>query len=71
MGNDNGGTASPAQIQEPSPEFPGIALRDYFAAAVLPEVVRSQGLHGNLEGIAQTAYGLAQVMVDYRKNHLK
>lgn len=60
------GTLLPPGSQTP---YPGMSLRDYFAAIALPECMRLLASEGNLSrhGAADSAYLLADAMLAARR----
>jgi hypothetical protein len=73
----DGGPAFPAERREQGPgthtwhsvAYPGMSLRDYFAAKVLAAVADSEGLVSlnDLEEIAAGCYALADAMLAERE----
>ena len=69
---DDGGPAFPfGRVSELTGQLingffnPGMTLRDYFAAAALPQV--DQRSHGNLDEIALECYQIADAMLKARE----
>ncbi len=62
---NNGGPAFP--IPDGVSHFPGMTLRDYFAAkAIAPIMLHPQGPSGHWETIASQAYAMADAMLAER-----
>jgi hypothetical protein len=71
---NDGGAAFPTYYHDILPEigphvreaFPGMTLRDYFAAAALQGMMAHQSYQGSFGQIASKAYAVADAMVAKR-----
>ena len=65
MNQDNGGPAFPGPVMKPLENYyPGLTLRDYFAASVTQTMVLR---HPNYSEAAKHAYAIADAMLKARK----
>ena len=67
MSKDNGGPAFPVVGAPGAPEdYPGMTLRDYFAAKVMQGMWACADVRGNSEALARGAYEMADAMLKER-----
>ena len=69
MNQDNGGPAFPGPVMKPLENYyPGLTMRDYFAAQMLSSVFSAQSRNQpDLKAIANAAYKMADAMLEARK----
>lgn len=63
-GRDDGGPAFPEK-QPTSQDWPGMTLRDYFAAKAMQELM-SQDAYQTMSEVASDAYAQADAMIEAR-----
>lgn len=67
---ENGGSAFPVPYGPDRPVDQGMTLRDYFAAAALPGVIRANvGEDVSMMDNVQTAFMYADAMLEERDRH--
>ena len=66
MAKDDGGPAFPGDPQGNRPEYAGMTLRDYFAAAALQAIVFKHGPFEDSGAMANWSYNIADAMLAER-----